>query len=165
MTEGNTLKRITLFAIPCIIGNALQNLYNILDSVIVGKSDDITALAAVGATGSLINLFLNTVTGLMTGFAVTVGKRYGARDADGVKKAYSNAFLLTFGIAVLISVLGAVFADEMLKMMNTPEDIIHSASQYLRIIFIGMIFSVLYIVSHGIHSQKLQHYQKNDFYS
>ena len=144
MTEGNTLKRITLFAIPCIIGNALQNLYNILDSVIVGKSDDITALAAVGATGSLITLFLNTVTGLMTGFAVTVGKRYGARDAEGVKKAYSNAFLLTFGLAVLISVLGAVFADEMLKIMNTPEQIMDSASRYLRIIFIGMIFSVLY---------------------
>lgn len=144
MTDGNTLKRITLFAIPCIIGNALQNLYNILDSVIVGKSDDISALAAVGATGSLITLFLNTVTGLMTGFGVTVGKRYGAKDAEGVKKTYSNALLLTFGIAVLISVLGAVFSNEMLKMMNTPGDIIDSASRYLRIIFIGMIFSVLY---------------------
>lgn len=144
MTSGNVLKRITLFALPCIVGNALQNLYNIIDSVIVGKSDDIGALAAVGATGSLISLFLNTVIGLMTGFSVTAGKRCGAEDEKGVKRVFANAMLLTLVLGIAVSVLGAIFSRRMLLLMNTPDDILEDAVKYLTVIFIGMWSSVFY---------------------
>ncbi|MBR4866545.1 MAG: MATE family efflux transporter [Clostridia bacterium] len=144
MTEGSILKGVVRFAIPCIISNVLQNLYNIVDSVIVGKSDGTAALAAVGASGSLINLFLTTVTGFACGFAICAGKRYGAGDRKGLRGVFANGLLLVLAVSLMLSVLGAVFARDMLVIMNTPGEILEEATGYLLVIFFGMGFNLVY---------------------
>ena len=144
MTTGNIIKKICVFAAPCILSRVLQNLYTLVDSVIVGRAIDMNALAAVGATGSIITLFTETVIGLMSGFSVTAGKKYGSRNADELKKVFSNSIIVTFITSVIITVFGTMFARNMLVLMNTPAEIIDNATVYLKIIFIGISTTVFY---------------------
>lgn len=144
MTEGHALKKICIFAGPCILTRVLQNLYTLVDSAIVGQAIDQQALAAVGATSALISLFTDTIIGLMSGFSVTAGKRYGQKNAEGLKKVFSNSLLVTFAVSLLITVFGALFARDMLVLMKTPADILEDATLYLRIILIGISTSVFY---------------------
>lgn len=144
MTKGNILKSIIRFAIPCAIGNILQNLYTIVDSVIAGKAIDISALAAIGACGSLVSLLLTTATGLMCGFAVSAGHQSGANNNEKMKKTFANALLLSLIAGVTVSILGFIFSKQMLIALNTPSNLLDDANVYLRIIFAGMITNVIY---------------------
>lgn len=144
MTEGSIFKKICIFAVPCILGRILQNLYNLTDSVIVGNALDINALAAVGATGSIISLFTDTIIGLMSGFSVTAAKKYGSKNFEELKKVFFNSLIITLISSIVISVAGAFFARNMLVLMNTPPDILDLATKYLVIIFMGMTATSFY---------------------
>ena len=110
MTEGNILKRICFFAAPCILSRVLQNLYTLLDSVIVGQAIDANALAAVGATTSIISLFTDTVIGLMSGFSVTAANKYGSRNSIALRKVFSNSFAITLLVSILVTCFGVLFS-------------------------------------------------------
>lgn len=144
MTTGSILKKICIFALPCIIGRVLQNLYSLIDSVIVGQAIDATALAAVGATGSIISLFTETVIGLMSGFSVTASKHYGAENKAAVKKVFSHSLIVTAAVSLMITVFGALFSRQMLTLMKTPAELMDTATLYLQIIFLGISTSVFY---------------------
>lgn len=144
MTKGNILKSIIRFSIPCAIGNILQNLYTIVDSVLAGKAIDNTALSAIGVCGSLISLLLNTAIGVMCGFAVAAGHQCGASNNEKIKKTFANSFLLSLIAGTAVSVIGVVFSRQMLIALNTPSNLLDDATSYMRIIFAGMMANILY---------------------
>lgn len=144
LTEGKVLKKITVFAMPCILSRVLQNLYTLVDTLIVGQAMDSSALASVGSAGSLISLFTDTVIGLMMGFSVVAGKRFGAGKRDELKKVFANSLILAFGASVLITVFATLFAENMLSLLAVPSALMDNAVLYVRIIFIGISTSVFY---------------------
>lgn len=144
MTKGKPAALIARFIIPVIIGNIFQQLYNMADTIIVGRFLGVGALAAVGATGSIMFLILGFVMGLTTGFTVMTAQRFGAGDKEGMKKSIGNAILLSFAVTVLMTALSVASMDTLLKLMNTPEDIFAMTKEYIVIICAGLGFGVLY---------------------
>ena len=144
MVSGSIVKRLCTFAWPCILGRILQNLYTLIDSVIVGQAVNTSALAAVGAASSVISLFTETIIGLVGGFAVTAGKKYGSTDEQGLKKVFAVSLRITTVVGAAITVLGMLLSRTMLKWLQTPADIIDSANVYLSLMFVGIIASVFY---------------------
>lgn len=144
MTTGNITKSICIFAVPCILSRILQNLYTLVDSIIIGQVIDLNALAAVGVTGSIISLFTETVMGLMSGFSVIASKKYGSGSISEVKKVFSNSLIVTFIVSVLLTIFGTLFSRSLLTLMNTPTEIIDGATQYLSLTFIGISTMVFY---------------------
>ena len=144
MTEGKILRKICIFAIPCILTRIFQNLYNLIDSAMVGYAIDVTSFAAVGATGAIISLFNDSLLGLMNGFSVVAGNKYGAGNFDELKKVYANSLIITALVSILVSVLGAFFSYTMLSLMQTPQEIIMEAQKYMIIIFAGMWSAAFY---------------------
>lgn len=144
MTNGNSLKLIISFCIPMILGNLLQQLYSMVDAVIVGKCIDLNALAAVGATGSICFLVIGFATGICSGFCILVSQEYGADNYSKMRKYVANSFWLSFIIAVILTVLTLVFIRPLLELMKTPDDIIQQAYEYLFMIFAGLSVTIFY---------------------
>lgn len=144
MTSGNPLKQILKFSIPVILGSLLQNAYNIADTAIVGRTIGVGALAAVGATGTIFGFFVMLIYGLMSGFSIIAGTKYGARDYDGLRKVYFNGIILTLSVSVIITVFGTLFVKRLLLLMNTPADIIDDSCKYLFVVFCGITTTMLY---------------------
>lgn len=144
MTTGKILRTLSIFALPCILGRILQNVNTLVDSVIVGQFINSAALASVGATGSVVSLFTDTVIGLMSGFSVVAGKKYGEQNKNELKKVFSNSLILSIAVSFVITVFGPLFAKQILVLMQTPAEIIDDAAVYLRIIFMGISTTVLY---------------------
>lgn len=144
MTKGAPAKLIARFIIPIIIGNIFQQLYNMVDTIIVGRFVGVNALAAVGATGSVVFLILGFTQGLTTGFTVLTAQRFGAGDREGMKKSIGSAVILAVFVTVIMTVLSMAGMDILLRWMNTPTDIFEMAKQYIMIICAGICFNVLY---------------------
>lgn len=144
LTEGNPLKLIVLFCIPLLIGNIFQQLYNIADLVIVGRTLGVEAFAAVGATAPLFFLIMFVIVGLTNGFAVVTGQRYGAKDYEGVRKSTAVSLILSGIITLICTVLFSLFMHPILKWMNIPQNIYQDAYYYIEIIVIGLITTTLY---------------------
>ena len=138
MTNGNPVKLILLFSIPLLIGNIFQQFYNMVDTIIVGRFVGVDALAAVGATSSMVFLVNGFATGLSSGFAVLVSQRFGAKDEKGLRKAVASAITLTIISVVIITIVSLLGAMPLLKLMNTPENIINDAYLYIKIIYINI---------------------------
>lgn len=150
LTEGNSLKQIISFAFPLLLGNLFQQMYNLADTVIVGKALGINALASVGASSSLNFLILGFCMGMCSGFAIPVSQSFGARDYSGMRRYVANAAVLSAGIAVVIAAVTALFCRQILILIRTPKNILDGAYLYLVIIFIGIPFTVLYNMAAGI---------------
>lgn len=150
MTEGVIWKQVLLFAIPLLLTNLLQQLYNTMDSIIVGQYVGKVALAAVGSTGQLMNLFIGFFVGVSTGAGVVISQAFGANDDDKLHKAVHTAVAVAIIVGVGLGILGAIFSKQLLVIMQTPEDVFDSALSYLRIIFIGMVTTTLYNIGSGI---------------
>lgn len=150
MTEGNPVKLIVLFAIPLLFGNLFQQLYNTVDSLIVGNFAGNEALAAVSSSGSLIFLMVGFFNGVAMGAGVIISKYYGARDYDKMKTAIHTdlAFGLTAG--VFLTVAGVLLTPQILKWMGTPKEVLPNSIIYFRIYFCGAIASVMYNICLGI---------------
>ncbi|MBP0984396.1 MAG: MATE family efflux transporter [Oscillospiraceae bacterium] len=132
MTEGSELKHIILFTLPLFAGNLFQQLYNIVDSIIVGRYLGADKLAAVGTTGSLTYLFSTLCIGLSVGAGILISQRFGAGMHREVRKLITNSAYVIMAFGAVISVISVTLAGELMKMMNTPENLLQDASDYMR---------------------------------
>lgn len=150
MTEGSISGKIIRFAIPIFMGQLLQQLYNVVDSVVVGRVLGKEALAAVSSSGSLIFLIVGFVMGLFSGAGVIIGNRYGAKDYRGVKIAVHTdvAFSLIMGIA--LTIIGITTTPFILRLMGTPSDVMPNSVLYFRVYFLGALGNVMYNSCCGI---------------
>lgn len=144
MTQGNSLKVMLQFAFPLLIGNLLQQTYNIIDAAIVGQSLGAQALASVGASTSVQFLVLGFCMGSCTGFGIPVAKYFGAGDLKHMKNIIFNGAVLTAVIAVIITVLCTLLCPWILQVLSVQSDIYANAYSYLMIIFLGLPFTLLY---------------------
>ncbi|SHJ14485.1 MATE family efflux transporter [Lutispora thermophila] len=138
MTEGVPWKRIMEFAVPMIIGNIAQQLYNTADSVIVGRYVGDNALAAVGSASPILNLLLAVFVGLATGASITISQSFGAKDREGLSRYIGNCITLAGIATLIIMVIGPLITMPMLRLLNTPSSIIDWCASYLNIYFIGI---------------------------
>ena len=150
MTEGSIWKKILFFSIPLILGNLFQQLYNTVDSIIVGNYIGSEALAAVGSSGSLINLLIGFCIGASAGAGVVIAQFYGAQDGEGVRKAVHTTIAIAIAAGAVLTVVGIVATPILLKAMGTPQEVFDQASIYLKVYFGGILFSVVYNMSAGI---------------
>ena len=144
MTKGSPAKLITKFIIPIIIGNIFQQLYSMVDTIIVGRFVGVDALAAVGATGSVSFLILGFTQGLTTGFTVLTAQRFGAGDREGMRKSIGSAAILSVIVTIVMTAVSMASMDSLLRVMNTPEDIFDMTKEYIMIICAGIACNVLY---------------------
>ncbi|MBR4913847.1 MAG: MATE family efflux transporter [Clostridiales bacterium] len=144
MTKGNPMSIIFKFTLMLLLGNVAQQLYNIVDTIIVGRNVDALALAAVGSTGTIMFLMFGTSNGMVSGFTIVTSQRYGAGDSKGVKASVTNGFYLSVIIAAIITVVGLVFMRPLLVLMNTPEEIFDYALTYISTICAGIVCVILY---------------------
>lgn len=150
MTQGSPLKHILLFSVPLLIGNIFQQLYNIADLVIVGRTLGVDAFAAVGAVAPLFFLIVFVIVGLTSGFAVVTGQRYGAKDIAGVKNSVIVSTILSTVVTLAFSFVCSFLMNPILHLMNVPQNIYHNAFWYVEIITIGLIATTLYNMLAGI---------------
>lgn len=144
MTEGNPTRLLLSFAVPMLIGNIFQQLYSMVDSIVIGQGVGVDALAAVGATFALDWAILGFGIGLTQGFAILIAQKFGAQDYRGLKKAFTMSVFLTAGVAVVITILSRLFSMPVLRLLNTPSDIIDNSNLYISIIFSGIIITMFY---------------------
>ena len=144
MTAGNPMKLIIHFALPLLVGNLLQQTYNLIDAALVGRFLGTQALASVGASSSVQFLVLGFCMGVCNGFAVPVARDFGAGAIDRMRKCVFHAMALAACIAVILTIACAVLCPQILHLLSTPEDIFDNAYLYLLIIFLGIPFTILY---------------------
>ena len=144
MIKGNPLKLMLQFAFPLLLGNLLQQTYNIIDAAIVGQILGAKALASVGASSSIQFLVLGFCMGSCTGFGVPVAKYFGAEKIEKMRDYIFNGTVLCAGIAVILTALCSVLCPQILHILSVPEDIYDNAYSYLLIIFLGIPFTILY---------------------
>lgn len=150
MTSGNPLKIILLFSIPILLGNLFQQFYNMVDTIIVGRYLGEEALAAVGSTGCLMFLVLGFANGIAQGFGVMVSHAFGAKDFRLLKHYVALSLMLTVIVSVLLTIPTVTASRQLLIWMNTPENILVLADDYIKVIFAGIILTMFYNVLSGI---------------
>ena len=150
MTQGSPLRLILLFTIPLLLGNLLQQLYNIGDSKVVSYYLDEHALAAVGMTAVVSNMLIGLINGFTQGFGIMTANAFGAGDADRIRRYIAGAVGLTAFLVVLLSVLAFTFIGNILELLQTPDEIMDNALAYVRVILIGILFSAIYNLSANI---------------
>lgn len=144
LTVGKPMKRIIAFTIPVVIGNIFQQLYSIIDTLIVGRTLGLDALAAVGATGAISFLIIGFIQGITAGFAVITAKYFGAHDEAMVRKSVGASMLLAVAVTVVMTAVAVLTAMPLLKLMATPDNIITGSYQYIVAIFYGIFATVFY---------------------
>lgn len=144
MTEGSPAKLIVMFTIPLLIGNIFQQLYSMVDTLIVGRTLGVHALAAVGCTGSISFLILGFAMGVSAGLAIITAQRFGAKDEAGVRRSVATGAWISLGVTAVLTVLSVPLARKILELMRTPPEIIDSAYDYIVVIFWGIIASMLF---------------------
>lgn len=140
------LKALLLFAFPMIIGNLFQQFYTMVDSVVVGRFVSVNALAAVGASYSLTNVFISIAIGGGVGASVLVSRYFGARDYRRMKTSVSTALISFLVVSLALGGLGLLLGDQIMEVLNTPENIMEDAVTYLNIYFMGLPFLFMYNV-------------------
>ena len=150
MTEGGIARLLIVFALPLMIGNIFQQLYNTVDSIIVGNFVSRQALAAVGCTGPIINTLIGVFGGLASGAGVVISQYYGAKDRERLHRAVQTTVALTLVMCAALTAIGVLMTPFMLRLMATPEDVIGEASTYLSLYFWGISGMLLYNIGAGI---------------
>ncbi len=150
LTSGNIAKQILLFSLPLMLGNIFQMLYNTVDSIVVGNFVGTQALAAVGSTTMIVNLFVFFFNGFSVGAGVVIGHLFGARDMDRLHDAIETVMAGTFLLCILFTGISIAMVKPMLRFMLTPDDVFASAVTYLRIYFAGISGLLIYNIGSGI---------------
>ncbi len=150
MTEGEPVKTILLFTVPMLIGNIAQQLYNTVDSIIVGRFVGDNALAAVGSAGPIVNLMFVLFMGIATGAGIMVAQYFGARQRDELSRTIASCITLTLVASLFIMVTGPLVTRPLLHLLNTPESILEWCWDYLFIMFMGIAGSGLYNILSGV---------------
>lgn len=150
MTAGTIWRQLLLFAIPLILGDLFQQLYNTADSIIVGRFVSKQALAAVSSTSNVVNTVIGIFTGLSTGATVVIARYFGAKDSGQLEKSVHTTLALTVVMSLLLTTLGMLGTPFLLKTLGTPEDVLPVAKQYLLIYFAGLSGLIFYNMLSGI---------------
>lgn len=150
MTEGSIAKHIIVFALPLLAGNLFQQLYNMVDTWVVGNYVSNEAFSAVGTVGPIINMLIGFFMGLSSGAGVVISQNYGAKHYDAVHDTVHTAILMTIILALTLSGIGIFMIPYMLTLMNMPAEVIPEATSYLTIYFSGLIGLMLYNIGSGI---------------
>lgn len=150
MTEGPIWKILLRFAFPLILGNLFQQLYNAVDSLVVGNFCGDQALAAVTSSGSLCALIIGFFQGTFVGSSVLIARRYGAGDREGATQAVHTTVLFALALGALLSLFGALFTPTILRWMDTPDSVMDMSVAYFRIYSAGLLALVLYNTVNGI---------------
>lgn len=150
MTEGSIPKKILTFAVPVLWGQLFQQLYNIVDSLVLGNFAGRVSLAAVSATGSLVFLLVGFFSGMFTGAGVVISRFFGAQDIKNVEKAIHTTVAFGLIAGILMTILGVIFTPLILILMQTPDDIYQQSVLYVRIFFGGILSLVMYNTAAGI---------------
>lgn len=144
MTRGKPLAAITRFAIPLFIGSIFQQVYNVVDSIVVGQFVGARALAAVGTCAGAFNLLIALISGLTGGMGVVTAQYFGAGKTDSVRKTFVSSTIVILLTGLLISVAGVLLARPLLRALSTPQDVMEDAVVYLTILFAGTLANCLY---------------------
>lgn len=150
LIEGNIWKSILWFALPLLVGNLFQQLYNTVDSYVVGNYVNTSALAAVGASASVINMLVGFFTGLAAGAGVVISQYFGGGQEKNMSDAIHSALALTCILSILFTGAGILFTGPLLKWIGVPEEVLPHSIQYLTIYFGGITFSLFYNIGAGI---------------
>ncbi|WP_349670408.1 MATE family efflux transporter [Lacrimispora sp.] len=150
MTEGVIWKQLLAFSLPLLVGNLFQQLYNTVDSVVVGNFIGSDALAAVGSSNSLINLIIGMFMGIGTGAGVIISQYYGAEEKQKLHWAVHTTMALSMIGGFLLIALGVLLSPLILVLMGTPESVMPGAVAYLRIFFCGSLFNLVYNMGSGV---------------
>ena len=150
MTEGSIVKLLITFSIPLLMGNIFQQLYNTVDSLVVGNFVGKEALAAVGSTTSIINTMINLFNGISIGASVVISRYFGAHNREMLHKSIETTMALTFLGGILCTIAGITLSPYLLKFMDTPADVLPSSSIYLKIYFSGISGLMVYNMGSGI---------------
>lgn len=150
MTEGSIFRHLVRFAVPLLLGNLFQQMYNMVDTWVVGNFVSNEAYSAVGSVGPIINMLIGFFGGLASGAGVIISQNYGAGKFDKVKDAVHTAIMMTAVMTVVFTALGITIAPTMLRLMKTPVDVFPESKAYLTIYFSGMIGLLFYNVGSGI---------------
>ncbi|MBO4748514.1 MAG: MATE family efflux transporter [Clostridiales bacterium] len=144
MTVGNPTRHILKFTLPLLIGNLFQQLYNMVDSIVVGRYVSAHALAAVGACGSLNFLFFSLSSGLSVGIGIIAAQYFGANDEKQLKKTIANSIYVLASAAIVVTLIGVIFARPILQLLQTPDVYINDSIDYFRVTCIGIIGVAFY---------------------
>ncbi|MFY9284622.1 MAG: MATE family efflux transporter [Miniphocaeibacter sp.] len=144
LTKGNELKAILLFSLPLIMGNMLQQLYNVVDTLIVGKVIGGTALAAVGSSFALMTFITAITLGFCMGSSVVFSQLYGAGKLNTLKTGIFNSFIFIGALSLIINILAFLLLNKIIILLNIPAEAVDETKIYLRIIFIGIMFTFIY---------------------
>ena len=167
VTVGRPWKRIVELALPLLIGNIAQQLYNTVDTIVVGKYVGDDALSAVGAAGPVINMIFILFIGVATGAGILVSQRFGAKDREGLSKVIGNCITLTLIACLLTTAIGLLLVlcplfggKDILQLMRTPEGHIYEwCRQYLIVIFIGVTVFAFSMLGDGIRDYASPEYR------
>ncbi len=144
MTEGNPISLILMFSVPMLIGNLFQQVYNLVDSVIVGQFVGADALAAIGATGSVTFLFFALCNGIGSGGGIVTSQCFGKGDDSQVKSCIANTGFIMLVFPLIVGIVAFFLSEPVLVLLSTPDEIMQDAVAYMRIMCIGIIFVSLY---------------------
>ena len=133
MTEGSSMKLIMKFSVPLLIGNRFQQVYSLVDSIVVGRHLGANALGGVGSVGMISFLFFSLCNGMASGIGVVISRYFGAKKEEQVKKAIANALFVILAVGALMSILGYCFAGPIIRLMKTPAETFDYAYTYMRI--------------------------------
>ena len=150
LTNGNPYRLIISFALPILLGQVFQNLYNSVDSIIVGNYVGKTALAAVSSCSDISMLLTGFFTGFSTGSGVLFARYFGAKKYDDLHDAIHTALAFAFAIGIILALTGVLLTPVLLKIVACPEDVLKEATDYLRIYLIGILFTAIYNVASGV---------------
>lgn len=150
MTKGPIIRLLVLYAIPLLLGNLFQQLYNTVDSLVVGNFVGTQALAAIGSTTSIVNTLVKFFNGVSIGASVIISQYYGAHDGENLHRSVETTMALTFLFGILFTLLGFAMTPFMLRLMATPEDVLPLSAIYLKIYFIGISGLLVYNMGSGI---------------
>lgn len=150
MTAGRPMEKLIQFSLPLLIGNLAQQLYNTVDSIVVGKYIGDTALAAVGTAGPILNLLLVLFMGIATGASIMASQYFGAKDRPGLSRVVGCSIVLTVASGLLMTAVGWFASPFLIGLISPPADVAAGAVTYLRIIFIGILGGALYNILSGV---------------
>ncbi|MDR0554493.1 MAG: polysaccharide biosynthesis C-terminal domain-containing protein, partial [Treponema sp.] len=150
LTVGNPALLILSFAVPLFIGNIFQQFYNMADAFIVGRTIGVNALAAVGATGSLVFLILGFMMGFTSGAAILTSQRFGAGDERGIRRSFAATIIVSIGVTAILMAVSVSTARPLLVFLRTPAEILEDACKYITVIYWGIPAALLFNVLSNI---------------
>lgn len=150
MTEGVIWKELLFFSIPLLIGNLFQQLYNTVDSIVVGNFIGDNALAAVNSSGAIVNLLVSFFMGLSLGAGVVISNYFGARNEEGVHKAIHTSMALTLASSLIATILGVTLTPYILELVNVDPEVMENSVLYLRLYFFGISGLIIYNMGSGM---------------